>query len=85
MADLINPTVEEIKEAFAGGCPACLEIGSEWVHLRICLRCRHVGCCDDSSQRHATGHWQETGHEVVQSLEPGELWRWNYATEQEVI
>lgn len=84
MVDLINLTADEIKEAYASGCAACLQIGSGWVHLRICLDCRTVGCCDDSPRKHAGKHWQDTGHEVVQSLEPGESWRWNYAIAREV-
>ncbi len=85
MASHYELTADEIQEAYSGGCPACLETGSAWVHLRICLGCRHVGCCDDSPQRHARAHWQESGHEVIRSLEPGEGWRWNYDTEQEVV
>jgi len=85
MSELLNLTPAEIGAAFQGGCPQCLAIGSPWVHLRICLECGQVGCCDDSPQQHATKHWQSAGHAVVQSLEPGELWRWNYATQQEVV
>ena len=85
MAELENPTPDEIREMYAGGCPDCIEASSEWVHLRVCLECLHVGCCDNSPETHATKHWQATEHEVIQSLEPGELWRWNYATESEVV
>ena len=60
---------------------ACLEQGMEWLHLRICLSCGHVGCCDQSPGRHTTKHWQESGHPVVQSFEPDEDWRWCYADE----
>lgn len=59
-------------------CPACVEAGDRWVHLRVCLTCGHVGCCDSSPNRHASGHWRETGHPVVQSIEPGESWVWCY-------
>lgn len=59
-------------------CPACLEAGDRWVHLRVCLACGHVGCCDSSPNRHASRHWRETGHPVVQSIEPGESWVWCY-------
>lgn len=83
MAELENLTPDEIQELYVGGCPDCLEAGSEWVHLRVCLECQHVGCCDNSPETHATKHWQATEHEVIQSLEPGEMWRWNYATESE--
>jgi len=60
------------------GCEECLAIGSEWVHLRVCLTCGHVGCCDSSPNRHATKHFARTEHPIVRSLEPGEDWRWCY-------
>jgi hypothetical protein len=60
------------------GCEECLKIGSRWVHLRICRACGHVGCCDSSPNRHATKHFQHTGHPIVSSLEPGEDWSWCY-------
>ena len=63
----------------ADGCAECLRIGSAWVHLRLCLTCGHVGCCDSSKNKHATKHYHKTGHPVVQSFEPGESWRWCYA------
>jgi monovalent cation/hydrogen antiporter len=64
------------------GCEECLRDGTRWVHLRLCLTCGHVGCCDSSPQRHATGHYQETEHPVIRSFEPGESWRWCYIDEQ---
>jgi len=63
------------------GCEECLRLGTPWVHLRLCLTCGKVGCCDSSPMRHARGHAAATGHVVVQSLEPGESWRWCYAHE----
>lgn len=60
------------------GCHECLQIGGTWVHLRMCLQCGHVGCCDQSPNKHATAHFNETGHQSVQSVEPGEDWRWCY-------
>jgi uncharacterized UBP type Zn finger protein len=60
------------------GCAECLASGDRWVHLRLCLTCGHVGCCDSSPNRHATAHYKETGHPVIQSFEPGEDWRWCY-------
>ena len=60
------------------GCEECLRTGGRWVHLRMCLTCGHVGCCDSSQGKHATGHFHETGHPIVQSAEPGESWRWCY-------
>jgi uncharacterized UBP type Zn finger protein len=60
------------------GCEECLELGDTWVHLRQCLQCGHVGCCDSSRNRHATAHFRETGHPLVASLERGERWIWCY-------
>jgi hypothetical protein len=54
----------------------CLATGGEWLHLRLCLTCGHVGCCDDSPNHHATRHFEETGHPVIKSFEPGEDWAW---------
>ena len=64
------------------GCEECLRTGGRWVHLRMCLTCGHVGCCDSSQGKHATEHFHETGHPVVQSVEPGESWRWCYVDKQ---
>ncbi|TWO66017.1 UBP-type zinc finger domain-containing protein [Caenimonas sedimenti] len=66
------------------GCQECLAMGDTWVHLRTCLHCGHVGCCDSSKNKHATGHFKSTGHAVVQSAEPGEDWRWCYVDERQV-
>lgn len=63
------------------GCAECLQIGSSWVHLRECLGCGHVGCCDSSPHRHATAHYADTGHPIMRSYEPGEDWRWCYVDE----
>ena len=65
-------------EPSAPGCEDCLRIGGTWVHLRMCLLCGHVGCCDSSPNRHATGHVRATGHPLVESLEPGEGWIYCY-------
>jgi len=62
----------------ARGCADCLAIGAAWVHLRLCLTCGHVGCCDDSPNRHATKHFHATGHPVIRSFEPGETWAYCY-------
>lgn len=61
------------------GCEECLRIGGRWVHLRLCLTCGHVGCCDSSPNRHATRHFHGTHHPVMKSFEPGEDWAWCYA------
>ena len=60
------------------GCEECLLTGDRWVHLRLCLSCGHVGCCDSSPNRHATKHHHATGHPVVRSFEPGEDWMYCY-------
>ncbi|MGH2807569.1 MAG: UBP-type zinc finger domain-containing protein [Actinomycetota bacterium] len=60
------------------GCEECLKIGSGWVHLRVCLECGKVGCCDNSPNKHATAHFHETHHPLVQSLEPNEEWVYCY-------
>ncbi len=65
----------------ARGCEDCLKIGGRWVHLRLCLTCGHVGCCDSSPHRHASAHFRATTHPIVQSFEPGEDWRWCYVDE----
>jgi hypothetical protein len=59
-------------------CPACLEIGGTWAHLRQCLTCGVTACCDLSPNRHATAHHRETGHPMVRSAEPAETWWWCY-------
>jgi CPA2 family monovalent cation:H+ antiporter-2 len=68
----------------APGCEDCLRIGARWVHLRICMSCGHVGCCDSSANRHATAHFHETGHPVMRSLEPREAWGWCYVDQQRI-
>jgi CPA1 family monovalent cation:H+ antiporter len=64
-----------------GACEDCLRDGTTWVHLRLCLSCGHVGCCDSSIGRHATGHFGRTRHAVMRSVEPGEAWRWCFVDE----
>ena len=73
----VQPTVQPS----GSGCEECLAIGASWVHLRLCMTCGHVGCCDSSPNRHASGHWLAKGHPIVQSYEPGEDWWWCYADE----
>jgi len=63
------------------GCVVCLKLGMRWVHLRECLVCGHVGCCDSSVGRHATKHFHATQHAVMRSFEPGEHWGWCYVDE----
>jgi uncharacterized UBP type Zn finger protein len=59
-------------------CEECVKTGDTWVHLRMCMVCGHVGCCDDSKNRHATRHFAKTGHPLMRSIEPGEDWAWCY-------
>lgn len=66
------------------GCKECLESGDEWVHLRLCMTCGHVGCCDSSPNRHATSHHHATKHPVIKSFEPAEDWGWCYV-DQEMV
>lgn len=63
------------------GCEECLALGDGWLHLRICLTCGKVGCCDDSPNRHATAHHSESAHPLIRSLEPGEPWSWCFEDE----
>ncbi len=68
-------TITDLPESVPG-CEDCLREGGVWLHLRICLECGHVGCCDDSPNRHASAHHASTGHPLIHSLEPGEDWNW---------
>lgn len=78
MAELPCTHTDQIQDVTpsAKGCEDCLAIGAWWVHLRLCLICGHVGCCDSSPNRHATKHFKSTGHPLVRSFEPGENWIW---------
>jgi hypothetical protein len=75
--DQIRPVVPQTPD----GCAECLQIGSPWLHLRLCLSCGHVGCCDSSPNRHARAHAFASEHAIVQSYEPGEDWSWCYFDE----
>ena len=68
----------------AEGCQDCLASGGRWVHLRTCLICGRVGCCDSSPNRHATKHFETTGHPIMTSAEPGETWVWCFVDETEL-
>jgi len=72
--------VLELPESVEG-CEDCLATGDGWLHLRICLECGHVRCCDASPNRHATKHAEASGHPIIRSLEPGEVWSWCFADE----
>jgi uncharacterized UBP type Zn finger protein len=72
--------LDQIRDVVPGtkGCEECLQMGDRWVHLRLCLTCGHVGCCDASKNRHATKHYTKTAHPIIRSFEPGESWMWCY-------
>jgi len=74
----------KIHPPLSTGCEECLALGDTWVHLRLCVQCGHVGCCDSSKNRHATKHYAATKHPVVRSLEPGESWLWCYEDDRQV-
>jgi hypothetical protein len=63
------------------GCEECLKMGGKWLHLRICLECGQVGCCDSSPNRHASAHAHASDHPIIHSLEPGEAWSWCFIDE----
>ena len=69
--DQVHPVTPDSE-----GCAECQALGDRWVHLRLCLACGHVGCCDDSPFRHATAHFQETGHPIIEGYDPPEGWGW---------
>ena len=76
------PHVDVLPAApLSDGCEDCRALGDTWTHLRTCLECGHVGCCDDSKNKHATAHHHETGHPAIASLEPNESWRYCYVDE----
>ena len=78
MACTHTDSIKDVDPSTTEGCEDCLRIGARWVHLRLCLTCGHVGCCDSSPNKHATAHAGEADHPIVQSFEPGENWRWCY-------
>ncbi len=70
-----------ITEPGNHACEDCIKTGDTWVHLRQCLSCGHVGCCDSSKNKHATKHYHATRHPLIRSIEPGERWMWCYVDE----
>ncbi len=87
-ADIVDPSVgclhrDRIREVTPSGtgCLECLRSGGTWVHLRLCMTCGQVGCCDSSPNRHASAHAREANHPIVRSFEPGEDWLWCYVDE----
>ena len=73
--------IRNVTPRTPNGCEECLKIGDTWVHLRLCVTCGHVGCCDDSKNKHAAKHFHLTNHPIIQSFEPGEDWGWCYIDE----
>ncbi|HXN90820.1 MAG TPA: UBP-type zinc finger domain-containing protein [Candidatus Sulfotelmatobacter sp.] len=75
--------LDEIRQVTpsAEGCEDCLRTGGRWLHLRLCMTCGHVGCCDSSPNKHATKHYHATKHPIIRSFEPGEDWAWCYDDE----
>ena len=73
--------VHRVTPRTPNGCEECLKLGADWVHLRLCLTCGHVGCCDDSPNKHATKHFHRTRHPIIKSFEPDEDWGWCYVDE----
>ncbi|MEV6894786.1 UBP-type zinc finger domain-containing protein [Kribbella sp. NPDC051137] len=84
MTAVVDPHLEMVRPVrprTPDGCEECLRLNTPWVHLRLCLSCGHVGCCDSSPMRHARSHAGDQRHPIVQSFEPGEDWRWCYVDE----
>jgi uncharacterized UBP type Zn finger protein len=73
--------IRHVTASSTAGCTDCLKTGDTWVHLRECLSCGYVGCCDSSPNRHATKHHGTSSHPIIRSFEPGEAWRWCYVDE----
>ncbi|HYL20530.1 MAG TPA: UBP-type zinc finger domain-containing protein [Gemmatimonadales bacterium] len=76
--------IRDVTPRTPEGCEECLKTGGQWVHLRLCLACGHVGCCDSSPNRHARKHAGASGHAIIQSFEPGEDWRYCFVDDVEV-
>ena len=70
--------VRHVEPRTPDGCEECLKTDGSWVHLRVCVGCGHVGCCDNSPGKHATKHFHKTQHAIMRSFEPGEDWGWCY-------
>jgi uncharacterized UBP type Zn finger protein len=82
-AEALCSHLDQIRDVTpsANGCEECLKMGDTWMHLRLCESCGHVGCCDDSKNKHATKHYRATRHPIIKSFEPGEEWGWCYVDE----
>ncbi|HWF16077.1 MAG TPA: UBP-type zinc finger domain-containing protein [Acidimicrobiales bacterium] len=73
--------VEDVTPLTPQGCGECMKTGDRWLHLRLCLTCGGVNCCDSSPNRHATKHFHSSGHPIMQSFQPGEDWMWCFVDE----
>ncbi len=73
--------IKDVTPNTPDGCEECLKMGDGWVHLRLCESCGHVGCCDNSKNKHTTKHFQQTNHAIIKSFETGEDWGWCYVDE----
>lgn len=73
--------IRQVKPRTPEGCEECLRLGMQWVHLRECLTCGHIGCCDSSPGKHARGHAGRASHPIIRSFEPGENWRYCFVDE----
>ena len=73
--------ISNVVSKTPNGCEECLKLGDRWLHLRLCQTCGHVGCCDDSKNKHAAKHFHSTNHPIIKSFEPGEDWGWCYIDE----
>ena len=78
-------SIADVDPSTTEGCEDCLRTGGRWVHLRLCLSCGVVACCDDSPRQHASAHFTETRHPLIDSLEPGDHWRWCYVDQTLVV
>lgn len=83
MAERI-PGIDPTARPSGTGCKECLENGTWWFHLRRCAECGHIGCCDSSPNQHGRRHFEETGHPIIRSFEPGEDWFWSFETNSQV-
>jgi uncharacterized UBP type Zn finger protein len=81
MAHCDHPNQIRITNTETHVCEDCIKTGDSWVHLRLCLECGHVGCCDSSKNKHATKHFHHSKHPLIRSIEPGEAWVWCYVDE----
>ena len=73
--------IGDVTPKTPNGCEECLKMGDRWLHLRLCITCGHVGCCDDSKNKHAANHFHSTNHPLIKSFEPDEEWGWCYVDE----